>query len=75
MPAWLRNDRLEFCLAVIIGASIGSSPVFILPILENLLPGAALWPVASLVFLACTCVALTVWWFTRHPGGGLIKNQ
>ena len=41
MPAWLRNDRLEFCLAVIIGVIIGSSPVFIIHILENLLPG---WP-------------------------------
>ena len=50
-------------------------PSFHYTILENLLPGAALWPVASLVFLACTCVALIVWWFTRHPGGGLIKNR
>ena len=39
MPAWLRNERVEFCLAVIIGVVIGSSPVIVIPILENLLPG------------------------------------
>ena len=65
MPTWLWNERLEFCLAVIIGVSIGSSPVIIMPILENLLPGVVVWPVAWLVFLACICVALIVWWFTR----------
>ena len=27
MPAWLRNERVEFCLAAIIGVIIGSSPV------------------------------------------------
>jgi hypothetical protein len=67
MRAWLRNERVEFCLAVIIGVIIGSSPVFIIPILENLLPGVALGPVAWLVFLACNCVALIVWWLTRQP--------
>jgi hypothetical protein len=67
MRAWLRNERVEFCLAVMIGVIIGSSPVFIIPILESLLPGVMLWPVALLVFLACNCVALIVWWFTRHP--------
>jgi hypothetical protein len=67
MSAWLRNERLEFCLAVIIGVTIGSSPVIIMPVLESLLPGVVLWPVAWLVFLACNCVALIVWWFTRHP--------
>ena len=61
MSTRLRNERLEFCLAVIIGVTIGSSPVFIMPVLEDLLPGVVLWP----VFLACICVALIVWWFTR----------
>ncbi|MFZ0848222.1 MAG: hypothetical protein WAO08_03325 [Hyphomicrobiaceae bacterium] len=61
MPAWLQNERVEFWLAVIIGVIIGSSPVIVMPILENLLPGVVLWP----VFLACICVALIVWWFTR----------
>ena len=61
MQTWLRNQGVEFCLAVIIGVTIGSSPVIIIPILESLLPGVALWP----VFLACICVALIVWWFTR----------
>src|SRR5262245_42465510 len=70
MSAWLRNERLEFCLAVIIGVTIGSSPVIIMPILESLLPGVVLWPVAWLVFLACNCVALIVWWFTRRPAAG-----
>ena len=65
MPAWLRNERLEFCLAVIIGVTIGSSPVIIMPILENMLPGVVLLPVAWLAFMACICVALIVWWFTR----------
>jgi hypothetical protein len=59
MPAWLWNERVEFCLAVIIGIIIGSSPVIVMPILQNLLPGVVLWP----VFLACICVALIVWWF------------
>jgi hypothetical protein len=65
MQAWLRNRGVEFCLAVIIGITIGSSPVIIIPILETLLPSEALWPVVWLVFLACNCVALIVWWFTR----------
>jgi hypothetical protein len=39
MPAWPRNERVEFCLAVIIGVVIGSSPVIVIPILENLVPG------------------------------------
>ena len=57
----LWNERVGFCLAVIIGIIIGSSPVIVKPILENMLPGLVLWP----VFLACICVALIVWWFTR----------
>jgi len=65
MQTWLRNERVEFCLAVIIGVIIGSSPVIIIPILETLLPGVALWPVVWLVFFACNCVALIVWWLTR----------
>ena len=66
MPAWLLNERVEFCLAVIIGVIIGSSPVIIVPIVENLLPGVVWWPGAWLVMLAFICVALIVW-FTRHP--------
>ena len=31
MPAWLRNERLEFYLAVIIGVSIGSSQFSLYP--------------------------------------------
>ena len=27
MPAWLRNERVEFCLAAIIGIIIGGTPV------------------------------------------------
>ena len=42
MPAWLQNERVEFWLAVIIGVVIGSSPVIVMPILENLLPGVVL---------------------------------
>jgi hypothetical protein len=57
MPTWLRNERIDFWLALIIGVVIGSSPVIIIPILENLLPGAAVWPVSSLVFLARTCAS------------------
>ena len=66
MSAWLRNQGAEFCLAVIIGTVIGSSPVFIMPILESLLPGAMGWPITWLVLSACNCVALIVWWFTRQ---------
>ena len=39
MSAWLRNERVDFCLAVIIGVVIGSSPVIFVPIVESLLPG------------------------------------
>lgn len=73
MPTWLRNERIDFWLALIIGVVIGSRPVIIITILENLLPGAAVWPVASLVFLARTCVAVIVWWFTRPSAA--FKNQ
>jgi hypothetical protein len=66
MSTWLRNERVEFCLAVIIGVVTGSSPVVIIPILENLVPGRSV-VVASLMFLACTGVAMIVWWLTRHP--------
>ena len=39
MPAWLRNERVDFWLALIIGVVIGSTPVIFVPIVENLLPG------------------------------------
>ena len=58
MSAWLRNERVDFCLAVIIGVVIGSSPVIFVPIVESLLPGVVWWPGAWLV---CTSVALIFW--------------
>ena len=35
MPTWLRNERIDVSLALIIGVVIGSNPVIIIPILEN----------------------------------------
>jgi hypothetical protein len=35
MATWLRNERIDFSLALIIGVVIGSNPVIIIPILEN----------------------------------------
>src|SRR5262245_9080358 len=58
MPAWLRNERVDFWVAVFIGVIIGSSPVIFVPIVENLLPGVVWWPGAWLV---CTGVALIAW--------------
>ena len=58
MPAWLRNKRVNFWVAVVIGVSIGSSPVIYVPIVENLLPGMVWWPG---VWLVCTCMALIAW--------------
>jgi queuosine precursor transporter len=55
MPAWLRNERVNFWAAAIIGVSIGSSPVIYVPIVESLLPGVVWWPG---VWLVCTCMAL-----------------
>jgi hypothetical protein len=63
MPAWLRNERVQFWLAVTIGVIIGSSPVLIVPIVDSVLPGVVWWPGA---WLAITGVALIVT-FTRHP--------
>ena len=63
MPAWLRNERVDFWLAVIIGVSIGSSPVIIVPIVENLLPGVVWWPG---VWLVSTSVALITWHLRRE---------
>jgi hypothetical protein len=58
MPARLRNERVQFWLAVIIGVVIGSSPAIIVPIVDNLLPGMVWWPGAWLV---CTGMALIAW--------------
>jgi queuosine precursor transporter len=62
MPAWLRNERVDFWLAVIIGVIIGSSPAIIVPIVENLLPGVVWWPG---VWLFCTCLALIAWYLRK----------
>ena len=58
MPAWLRNKRVNFLAAAIIGVSIGSSPVIYVPIVENLLPGMVWWPG---VWLVCSCMVLIAW--------------
>ena len=58
MPAWLRNGRVNFWVAVVIGVSIGSSPVIYVPIVENLLPGMVWWPG---VWLVCSCMVLIAW--------------
>jgi uncharacterized membrane protein len=58
MPAWLRNERVQLWLAVIIGVIIGSSPAIIVPIVDNLLPGMVWWPGAWLI---CTGLALITW--------------
>ena len=58
MPAWLRNKRVNFWVAVVIGVSIGSSPVIYVPIVENLLPGMVWWPG---VWLVCSCMVLIAW--------------
>ena len=63
MPVWLRNERVLIWLAVI----IGSIPtVFIIPIVDKLLPGVVWWPGAWLLVLAFTGVLLIAL-FTRHP--------
>jgi len=62
MPAWLRNERVDFWVAVFIGVSIGSSPVIYVPIVEDVLPGVVWWPG---VWLICTCVALIAWYLRK----------
>ena len=62
-------------VAVIIEVTIGSSTVLAYAIVENMLPGVVLLPVAWLAFMACICVALIVWWFTRPSGGRLIQKS
>ena len=68
MPAWLRNKRVNFLAAAIIGVSIGSSPVIYVPIVEKLLPGMVWW---RGVWLVCSCMALIAW--DLRKGGRRMK--